>query len=84
MYMKNAKKTDVHIRISINNKRKLQENAKRQKLSLSDYILRNTVNVKEDEINLDMLSAYTKIAVPSMKLLHWQRKIQMANWKRLS
>ena len=62
MDMKNAKKTDVHIRISMKDKEKLQEKAKRQNLSLSDYILRNTVNVKEDEINLDMLSAYTKIA----------------------
>lgn len=60
--MKNTKGTDVHIRVSMKDKRKLQEKAKRQNLSLSDYILRNTVNVKEDEINLDMLSAYIQIA----------------------
>ena len=58
----NKKRTDVHIRISMKDKEKLQEKAKRQNLSLSEYILRNTVNVKEDEINLDMLSAYTQIA----------------------
>lgn len=41
-------------------KRKLQEKANKQNLSLSDYILKNTL--KEKEINLDMLSAYTQIA----------------------
>ena len=60
--MENTKSTDVHIRVSMKDKRKLQENAKRQNLSVSDYILRNTVNVKEDEINLELLSAYTRIA----------------------
>ena len=60
--MKNAKKTDVHIRISIKDKRKLQENAKRQNIPLSDYILQSSLKVKENESNLDMLSAYIKIA----------------------
>ncbi len=58
--MKNTKSTDVHIRISLKDKRKLQEKANKQNLSLSDYILKNTL--KEKEINLDMLSAYTQIA----------------------
>ena len=60
MSMKNTKSTDVHIRISLKDKRKLQEKANKQNLSLSDYILKNTL--KEKEINLDMLSAYTQIA----------------------
>ena len=54
--MKNTKSTDVHIRISLKDKRKLQEKANKQNLSLSDYILKNTL--KEKEINLDMLSAF--------------------------
>lgn len=58
--MKNTKSTDVHIRISLKDKRKLQEKANKQNLSLSDYILKNTL--KEKEINLDMLFAYTQIA----------------------
>ena len=58
--MKNTKSTDVHIRISLKDKRKLQEKANKQNLSLSDYILKNTL--KEKEINLDMLSTYTQIA----------------------
>lgn len=58
--MENTKSTDVHIRISLKDKRKLQEKANKQNLSLSDYILKNTL--KEKEINLDMLSAYTQIA----------------------
>lgn len=60
--MKNKKRTDIHIRISMKDKEKLQEKAKRQSLSLSDYILQSSLKVKENEINLDMLSAYTKIA----------------------
>ena len=59
--MKNKKRTDIHIRISMKDKEKLQEKAKRQSLSLSDYILQSSLKVKENEINLDMLSAYTKI-----------------------
>ena len=59
--MKNTKRTDVHIRVSMKDKRKLQENAKRQNLSLSDYILQSTLTVKENESNLELLSAYTQI-----------------------
>ena len=59
--MENTKSTDVHIRISIKDKRKLQEKANKQNLTLSDYILKNTLKVEENEINLELLSAYTKI-----------------------
>lgn len=61
MSMENTKSTDVHIRISIKDKRKLQEKANKQNLTLSDYILKNTLKVEENEINLELLSAYTKI-----------------------
>ena len=47
--MKNTKSTDVHIRISIKDKRKLQERANKRNLSLSDYILKNTLKVEENE-----------------------------------
>lgn len=59
--MENTKSTDVHIRISIKDKRKLQEKANKQNLTLSDYILKNTLKVEENEINLELLSAYTQI-----------------------